>query len=456
MKNKFLHTLILVFVAIICATTWVEAKGTVVGDLILLGNVQRSGLRLANDSSVFEGDSIHTDKASAGVLRIGTGRFEMGESSEMEIVTQSPLKIVVKSGTIAFNVPKDTPLEIVTPQLEIHANAGSANLSAVVNATPGMEDRFQSRSGDFTVIERQPNGKANHLMPGQIIVATLLRAVAVSNAGVDPIAPPQGPLVGAAIAVLQTASGDVRAARSATPNNFARVMQGLQLGTGDFVRTLNGRAIIQFPSDLSQITLTEGTTIQVQQQMQAGTLTRRITQAIGSIWFNITRTAGTQTTLETPTAVAAIRGTQGEQDVPNDTQSTHALNEGVEQITEVITQQSVTIRSGQRVTAIRGVGFTPIVALLAAITQPIVGAGGAGGGGGAAGGGAGGAAGGAAAGGAAAGAATASTVTTVAAVSASAVAAGTGVIAAVVPTVARKQPSASESAPSPLNPPGGG
>jgi hypothetical protein len=142
--------------------------------------------------------------------------------------------------------------------------------------------------------------------------------------------------------------------------------------------------------------------------------------------------------------------------VPNDTQSTHALNEGIEQITEVVTQQSVTIRSGQRVTAIRGVGFTPIVALLAAIAQPLV-AGGGGGAGGGAGGGGGVAGGGAAAGGAAGGAAgvaTASTVTTVAAVGAGAIAATTGAIAALVPNVARQNEAASQTIP--LNPPGGG
>jgi hypothetical protein len=142
--------------------------------------------------------------------------------------------------------------------------------------------------------------------------------------------------------------------------------------------------------------------------------------------------------------------------VPNDSQSTHSLNEGVERITEVVTQQSVTLRSGQRVTAVRGVGFTPIVALLAAITQPLVAAGGGGGGGGAtgAGGVGGGAAGGGAAGGAAAGAATVSTATTVAAVSAGAVAATTGAVAAFVPNVARQTPAASQSVA--LVTPGGG
>ena len=83
------------------ATSWVQAKSTVVGDLILLGSVERSGQKLTNDTSVFEGDSIRTQKASGGVLTIARGRVEIGESSEVEVVRQNPLRIVVKSGTIS-------------------------------------------------------------------------------------------------------------------------------------------------------------------------------------------------------------------------------------------------------------------------------------------------------------------------------------------------------------------
>jgi hypothetical protein len=453
MKNNVIPKLILIILVISFAAARIEAKGTIVGDLTLLGTVQRSGVRLTNDASVFEGDSIRTEKSSGGVLRVGQGRVEIGEATEMEIVSQSPLKIVVKSGVVAFNMPSDMPIEVETPQLQIHANIGDRNLSAVVNATPETEDRFQSRSGYFTVVERQKDGKATHIMPGQIIVATLMPAVTLGTAALEPIAPPQGPIVGQTIARLTEAFGDVRAARAATPNNFARVAANYIFGAGDFVRTLNGRARVDF-NDMSFIKLTEGTTVQIQQRGQGNSITRRVTQYVGTIWFSIQKIAGTQTTLETPTAVAAIRGTEGQQDVPTDNQSTHSLNEGVERITEVVTQQSVTIRSGQRVTAIRGVGFTPVVALLAAITQPLVAAGGGAGGGTGGGGGAAGGAGGAATGGAAAGVATATTVTTVAAVSATAVAGTVGVLSTLVPNIANNTQPASQT--TPLNPPGQG
>jgi hypothetical protein len=457
-KMKLIKALAALALAMMLLSSLLEAKSTVVGDILLQGTVERAGRKLANDTSVFEGDSIRTQKASTGILRIARGRVEIAESSEVEIVRGNPLKIVVKSGTVAFNFPRETSVEIITPQLEVRPELGVENLSGIVIATPQTEDRVQSRSGSYTILERQRSGATKQINSGQQLVATLLPTVPLSTLLPDPSQAaqrPLGALGGPQIARLSEVAGDVRVARLAAPRDYVRQpTSGIGLASGDFVATTNGQAKVLFNDDVSYITLNQGTTVQVQEQAQAGTVSRRIFQAIGNLWFNITRAAGAETTLETPTAVAAIRGTEGSQDVPNDTQSTHALNDGEQLITEVVTQQSVTIRSGQRVTAIRGVGFTPIVALIAALTQPTVGAGGAGGG--AAGGGAGAGAGAGAAGGAAAGAATAAT-TTVSAVTATVVVAG-GTLATVVATqaIARADDPESASAFIPLNPPGGG
>ena len=362
--NPRLNDVVFCVLFLILAAPQAHAKSAVAGDIIVLGSVERSGRKLVNDTSVFEGDWIRTAKDSGGVLRLGQGRVEIGESSEMEVVRQTPLRIALKSGSIAFNFPKDTAFEIVTPQLEVRPDTGEGNFSGIVTARPEKEDRVQSRNGRFTILERQNKGAANHIMPGQILVAALF------------LDPPQGPLGGPQIAVIDRADGDVRVARQATPSNFAPVRvpaPNLGLASGDFVRTMQGNANVVFTNDNSTITLTPGTTVQIQQQAQAGNITRRITEYLGNIWFNIQRVTGLETTLETPTAVAAIRGTQGTQEVPNDMQSTHALNEGSEQITEIVTQQSVTITAGQRVTAIRGIGFGPVTSLSAAIPQPAVG-----------------------------------------------------------------------------------
>ena len=128
--------LILLLLVLLLAVPLVEAKSTIVGDILLQGTVERSGQKLTNDTSLFEGDSIRTQKASGGILRIGRGRVEIGESSEVEIVRGNPLKIVVKSGTIAFNFPKETAVEIITPQLEVRPEFGVQTLSGIVTAAP--------------------------------------------------------------------------------------------------------------------------------------------------------------------------------------------------------------------------------------------------------------------------------------------------------------------------------
>ncbi len=457
---KLTKTLVLAFFTLLLILPRAEAKSTVLGDIILLGSVERSGTRLTNDTSFFAGDSIRTLKASGGVLRVARGRIEIGELSDVEVVSGEPLKIVLKSGSIAFNFPSDTFLEVITPQLEVRPIPGADNISGIITAEPQKEDRVQSRSGSFTILERQKNGATNRIKPGEVLMASLQAVVPGSTAVLAGLPAPQGPLTGPQVAIIQTYAGDVRVARSPTPNNYARITAaGLGLASGDWVKTLQGGGADIIFNDQSNITLTPGTIVQIQEQMQAGTLNRRISQFIGNLWFNIQRITGTETTLETPTAVAAIRGTQGTQDVPNDTQSTHALNEGIEQITELVTQQSVTITSGQQVTAIRGVGFTPIVALLAAIAQPVIG-GGAGGGAGGAGGGVGGGAatGGVAgaAGGAATGVATVSTVSTIASTAAAAIGAGSGILSAIVVPLAARASEPAASASTPLNPPGGG
>jgi hypothetical protein len=282
----------------------------------------------------------------------------------------------------------------------------------------------------------------------------------------------QGPLGGPQIAVIESLQGDVRVGRAVLRTNVTRVnatgpglangftrvsAPGLRLASGDIVQTLQGKADIRF-SDQSIITLDVGTTVTISERPAAGGIQRTIQQFIGYIWFNFQHVNGTATTLQTPTAVAAIRGTEGTEEVPNDNQSTHSLNEGVEQLTELVTRQSGTIRSGQRITAIRGVGFAPIIGLAALIPKPGVAAGG---GGGVAGGGAAGAAGGAATGAAtataataAAGGAAAASSTAAVSVVAASVTAGALVTAAVIPVVThtKEKPSTGHA---PLNPPGG-
>jgi hypothetical protein len=238
----------------------------------------------------------------------------------------------------------------------------------------------------------------------------------------------QGPLGGPQIAVIENLQGFVQVARAATPLNPMRVSQlNFALANGDKVQTLAGMAQIRF-TDASILVMNPGTVVIITERQVAGGIQRTISQFLGTLWFNISKAAGT-TTLQTPTAVAAIRGTTGTHDVPNPDQSTHALQEGLEQITEIVTQQSVLLRPGQRITAIHAVGFTPAVAIIGALRQPVIGGGGSG-----AAGGAGGAAGAASGAAASASVTAATTVTSLAAsITSIGISAGAAVVTATIP-----------------------
>jgi len=404
------------FLAILCCSEGAFASGTPVGDIMLTGRVERAGQRLVNDTTLFEGDTIRTLDNSGSIVRIGRGRLEIDQQSEVEIVSEKPLKIVVKGGGVRFNFPVGTDFEIVTPQLDVHPSLGAASYSGEITTQPKKEDRVISRSGRYSILEREAGGDTNTIHEGQILIASLVLP-----------ALPQGAAGGATIATIvqfdPPAATQVNVAHAANPNNFStRGTVGMALASGDVLRDLQGNARIEFSNDKSVITLRPGTDVTIKEEVQPAGLLRSISQAAGTLWFSITKATGTQTKLSTPTAVAAIRGTEGQQTVDEALagSTTYALTEGIEEIQENLTGSRVTIRGGQTVIAIRGVGFTVVSALVAAIGPSVGGAGPGGPGGGAGGGagGAGGAGGGAAAAGAGAGAGAAAATTTTAAVTA--------------------------------------
>jgi hypothetical protein len=445
MKNKIALLQLGIFLTLLVCSENAFAKGTPIGDITLIGRVERLGQQLVNDTTLFEGDTIRTHANSGGIVRIGRGRLDLDPNSEVEIVSEQPLKIVVKSGGVRFNFPVGTDFEIVTPQLDIHPTPGTGGYSGSVTAQPKKEDRVTSRKGRYSILEREEGGDTNTIHDGQVLVAAL----------VMPALPQAGANIIATITDLSPAgTAQVNVGRAGTPvNNYAiRATQGMTLGNGDRVRSLQGNARIQFTSDGSVITLRPGTQVTIQEQMQQGGLLRSISQVAGSLYFSIQKLTqgGTNTRLSTPTAVAAIRGTIGENtDQPDST--IFALQEGEEFLTESFGGSTLTLRSGQTVTAFRGLGFGAVTALVAAIAPSVgaAGPGGAGGGGGGAGGAGGGAAGGAGgAGGGAAGAGTGAVASTTTAAAASTISSvATAVIATVVPTTAALLVTAHEEAP---------
>ena len=425
----------------LCPLAASAATSAPVGDILLFGRVERSGRPLSNETTLFEGDSIRTHGDGGGVVRFGKGRLELHPSTDLEIVSAQPLRLILRGGALGFNFPAGTEFEIITPQLEVRPGPDRENVSGEILAVLEDEDRVESRMGLLSVLERQEYGASRKVEAGEVLIASLVPTVSIPVA--EPTFTP--PQAGSQIAQFKAFEGDVRLTRVNTTLTNRVENPGLPLFSGDTVATLQGRADIRF-TDQSLINLDVGTTVVIEEQQQPTGILRRIGQSLGALFFNVQEVVGTETELTTPTAVAAIRGTEGRQLVPNDTQSTHQLNEGIQDITENITQQTVTLTDGQQVTAIRGVGFTIIVAMAGIVGPAAFGGGGgaaggggggaAGGGGGAAGGGggaAGGAGGGAAgagggaagAAGGAAGAAAGAATSTVSAVATAAVSVGT-------------------------------
>src|SRR5215467_11544399 len=158
---------ILACAGFLTCTASLAAIPAVVGDILLTGNVDRRGEQLNNDSTLFEGDTLRTDSSGGAVLRLRGGRVEMSPDCELQITHANPLRLAVKKGTISFSFPSDVPFEIETPQLAVHPNLSPAAPSGIVMATPQTEDRVVSRTGNFTAVELQKNGAANHILPGQ-------------------------------------------------------------------------------------------------------------------------------------------------------------------------------------------------------------------------------------------------------------------------------------------------
>jgi hypothetical protein len=203
------------------------AKGTPIGDIMLSGRVERSGQRLINNTSLFAGDVLRTLENGAGVVRIGRGRLEVSQLSEVEIVSEKPLKIVLKSGRLDFNFPVGTLFEIVTPQLTVTPTKSVDSYSGIVTAEPRKEDRVVSRKGGYSVLEREVGGERNPIEEGQVLIAAL----------VAPPLPQATPGAIASIIILDPpTTAQVFVGRAANPRNTSiRATLNMGLATGDRV-----------------------------------------------------------------------------------------------------------------------------------------------------------------------------------------------------------------------------
>ncbi len=265
--------------------TLAAATAVPVGDIILLGTIERSGRRLLSDATLFEGDVLRTRTRSGGVMRVGRGRIELGVSTDVAIESAQPLRLLVRAGSIAFNFPAGTDFVIVTPQLEIRPGPDLEAVSGVIAALPeDDQDIVQTRNGLLDVLERQEHGALRRVEGGQLLVASLVPTFSI------PVAEPSFALPQAQtqIAQFQAVEGDVFLTRFQTTLRNRVDAPGVPLFSGDEVTTLQGKADVLF-TDQSLITLDVGTTVVIEEQQQPTGILRSISQGLGSLWFTYSR-----------------------------------------------------------------------------------------------------------------------------------------------------------------------
>lgn len=110
------------------------------------------------------------------------------------------------------------------------------------------------------------------------------------------------------VAVTVKATGEVflRAAGSSAEQGLTT---GARLGDGDRVRAgKDGRAVLVFTDDKSQLKLTPMTELTLHARRQGGRTDKEVELSAGTLWSKVTRQQG-EFRIATPTSVASVKGT---------------------------------------------------------------------------------------------------------------------------------------------------
>jgi len=125
------------------------------------------------------------------------------------------------------------------------------------------------------------------------------------------LALPDGPAAAASaqsIAVAVKSSGEV-ALKPASGDPERQLARGDRLNDGDLIRTgAEGRAVLVFTDDRSQLKLTPLTELVLHAERSAGRTDKEVEMSLGTLWSKVTRQQG-EFRIATPTSVASVKGT---------------------------------------------------------------------------------------------------------------------------------------------------
>lgn len=129
------------------------------------------------------------------------------------------------------------------------------------------------------------------------------------------------------LATLTLMEGNVKIERE---GKLLSTSEGQRLLDKDKIVTAKGRAEVQF-ADGTTLRASEDTRVAIAQGPKDGGLLRSVELTLGNLWFKVnkvTQVADARTEFLTPTAIAAVRGTEGEIGVGADGHSQFALSTG--------------------------------------------------------------------------------------------------------------------------------
>lgn len=153
------------------------------------------------------------------------------------------------------------------------------------------------------------------------------------------------------IAVILKSAGKVEVG-STSSQGWRPAVRGTRLNSENRVRTGgNSMATLIFTDDKSLLKIRSNTEISLQGERQAGTVSKRLTVDVGELWAKITKGRGGYR-IETPSGVAAVKGTEFYLLVSEDGAATAIVLDGIVELLNSL--GSVLVGSGQTGTMQRG------------------------------------------------------------------------------------------------------
>ncbi len=153
------------------------------------------------------------------------------------------------------------------------------------------------------------------------------------------------------IAVILKSTGKVEVG-GARSQGWRAGVQGTRLNSGNRVRTgANSMATLIFTDDKSLLKIRSDTEISLEGERQAGAVSKRLTVDVGELLAKITKGGGGYR-LETPSGVAAVKGTEFYLLVAEDGSATAIVLDGIVELINSL--GSVLVGSGQTGTMQRG------------------------------------------------------------------------------------------------------